>query len=378
MKSKIILCGLIISLFLLCPIHSTAQETGADNIGSYSATQSFEDVVGGNDYVYLAQQGVDDAALVIINVSNPSLPSFVGKGGRPQDHTIKCVDVNEDESLAVLGASTYIYIFNISDKASPTRTDTINVGGTVNDVKIVGDLVYCTAMGDGLPVVNISDIYDLKLAYNGHFNGYLGINCYDIAYDGNTDRIYASGGYYFLVFELNSSKLPEQNPKTLLLTGNTMSSVEQLSTTRVAAGDSHGITWIIDISDINNLASLGSVDVGSWSYEIIYNNSFNNKMLVADYTSGLEVVDFSLETSPSAIREMGHTTSGIVGYSVDMFSSYGLLAAGSHGLLIYNLSDCLKSISGDDGIPGFDLLLILTILGITTIVLTYHKKKKTK
>ena len=372
------MCGIIAFLFLLCPINSTAQETGADNIGFYSSTESFVDVVGGTDYVYLAQQGVDDAALVVINVSNPSTPSFVGKGGRPQDHTIKCVDVNEDENIAVLGASTFLYVFNISEKTSPNRTDTINVGGTVNDVKIVGDLVYCTAMGDGLPVVNISDIYDLKLAYNGHFNGYSGINCYDIAYDGNTDRIYASGGYYFLVFELNSSKLPEQNPKFLTLTGNTMSSVEQLSNTRVAAGDSYGITWIIDISDINNLASLGSVDVGSWSYEIVYNDSFNNKMLIADYTSGLEVVDFSSESSPSAIREMGHTTSGIVGSSVDTFNSYALLAAGSHGLLIYNLSDCLKSINDDTGIPGFNLLLILTLLGITTIGLAYHKKKTTK
>ncbi|TFF95187.1 MAG: hypothetical protein EU547_07815, partial [Promethearchaeota archaeon] len=130
MRKKIVLSYILITLFLMFPLNSYAYETGATNIGTFSITDSlgtYEDVVGGSNYVYLAQAGVNDAALVIVDISVPTSPSLVGKGSRPLSHSIKCVDVNEDESIAVIGASTYVYVFNISNKGSPIRTDIISV-----------------------------------------------------------------------------------------------------------------------------------------------------------------------------------------------------------------------------------------------------------
>ncbi|MBD3202589.1 MAG: hypothetical protein GF316_21430 [Candidatus Lokiarchaeota archaeon] len=365
----------LFALIILCAVISegNAQSTGAYNISLYQSTYSIEDVVSGANYAYIAQAGADDA-LEIIDLSNPNSPSLVGSGERFSSDQAHCVDINDDESIAVIGASNNVYVFNISTKTSPIRTDVINVGSTVYDIEIFGDLVYCAAYSSGIPVINITDVNNPGLIYNGKYTGYNNNYLQGIYIDPDRDYIYGAAGSKALIFPLNTSNIP-QTPSSVDL-DYTAWSVEKISNNLLVAGDSHGYIYTIDISNLNSPSRLGSVDLGSILYGLYYDSSFGTKIMAADYSSGLKIADFSSQTTPSYIGRMATTTTGVNGYGIDRMGNYMLLAGGAWGLFVYNLSDCL-SIGEGEGfqINGFPILILLGVISIISYVSARRKIK---
>lgn len=312
-----------------------AQETGAENIGAYPTDYFIEDVVSGTNYLYVAQSGTNEA-LLILSLASPTNPTLIGTGDRVSLDTVHCVDVNDDETIAVVGASSNLYVFNISDKSNPIRTDELNVGSTIYDVEISGNLVYCAAYSAGLPVINITDVNNPSIIYNGHYSGYNDNWLQGIFIDPDRDYLYA-------------------------------------------AGDSYGNIYFVDITNMNSPSLLGSIDVGSYIYGLFYSGNTELKLFAADYDDGLNIVDFSTFTEPTHIGVMATSTSGARGYGVDKYGDYILLAAGPFGLLIYGYADCLVvGTANGFSIPGFELLsLIGFIFVLSSFVIFYYHKKKT-
>lgn len=355
-----------------------AQEIGAENIGAYPTDYFIEDVVSGTNYLYVAQSGTNEA-LLILSLASPTNPTLIGTGDRVSLDTVHCVDVNDDETIAVVGASSNLYVFNISDKSNPIRTDELNVGSTIYDVEISGNLVYCAAYSAGLPVINITDVNNPSIIYNGHYSGYNDNWLQGIFIDPDRDYLYAAGGSRVLIFHLDSNKLPE-TPSTLALS-YTAWSVEKISASRLAAGDSYGNIYFVDITNMNSPSLLGSIDVGSYIYGLFYSGNTELKLFAADYDDGLNIVDFSTFTEPTHIGVMATSTSGARGYGVDKYGDYILLAAGPFGLLIYGYADCLAvGTANGFSIPGFELLSLIGFIFILSsfVIYYYHRKKDLK
>ncbi|MBD3197027.1 MAG: hypothetical protein GF317_18380 [Candidatus Lokiarchaeota archaeon] len=376
-KLKIIHFIPLLALLILSSVVSEgyAQSTGAYNIGIYQSGYSIEDVVAGTNNVYIAQAGATNA-LEILDLPNPNSPSLVGSGERSSSDQAHCVDINDDESIAVIGASNNVYVFNISTKTDPIRTDVINVGSTVYDIEIFGDLVYCAAYSTGIPVINISDVNNPGLIYDGKYTGYNDNYLQGIYVDPDRDYIYGAAGAKALIFPLNTSKIP-QIPVSVDL-DYTAWSVEKISNNLLVAGDSHGFIYTIDISNLNSPSRLGSVDLGSILYGLYYDSTLGTKIMAADYSTGLKIADFSSQSNPIFLGRMATTTTGVTGYGTDRMGNYMLLAGGAWGLFVYNVSDCL-SIGGGGGfeINGFPILILLGMISIISYV-SAKRKMNTK
>ncbi|MHA1413230.1 MAG: hypothetical protein ACTSO4_11515, partial [Promethearchaeota archaeon] len=82
-------------------------------------------------------------------------------------------------------------------------------------------------------------------------------------------------------------------------------------------------------------------------------------------------------TNPEHVGIMGTTTGGARGYGIDCNSNYAVLAAGSYGLLIYRLSDCLNIAGEGMAIPGYPLLF-LTLNVVSIIIFIVLKNRNSK
>jgi len=356
---------------ILIPV--TINSAGNSNIGYLDTTNSsgfYEDVVVGTNYVYLAQDGVNDAGLVIISINDHGYPTIIGKGIRDSGDSVHCVSVNSAETVAVIGASSKLYIYNITNKSNPIRTDVITIGSTVYDVQIVGDLAYLAAFSTGLPVVNISDINNGTIIFNGKYPSYNDHWMQGLYVDTSRSIIYGAGGGDIIIFQINSSKLPD-NPAYLSLTSGTTYSVSKIDDNKITIGDGNGNVYLINIQNPNSPSLISSSKVSdSIIYELVY--SGNNFILLADYAYGLIVSNIGYGT-PVIFKKMLPSYNG---YGLAIKNNFVLIAGGSYGLYIYSYSDCVTNYSSIN-IPGFTLFyIILLILAVAPIVIYRNHKRK--
>ena len=351
-----------------------AQAFGEKNIGVYPTNNSFEDVVVSTNYAYITENG-GDYALRIFSIVNPINPTLIGSGARYGSDSAHCIDVNPAETIAIVGASNNVYIFNVILKDNPNRTKEINVGSTVYDVEISGNYVYCAAYSSGLPIINITDLNNPTLLFDGKYSGYNQNYLRDIHVDDAKGFIYAAGGNNVLIFQINSSGLPELYSSVDI--AYTAYSVYKISDTRLVAGNSYGQVYFIDITNPASPSVLGMVDIGSYVHDLYYADSTGNLVFAADYADGLNIINYHSFTNPEHVGIMGTTTGGARGYGIDCNSNYAVLAAGSYGLLIYRLSDCLNIAGEGMAISGYPLLF-LTLNVVSIIIFIVLKNRNSK
>jgi hypothetical protein len=318
----------------------------------------------GTNYVYLCQDNATDSAFLIYDVSTISNPILVSKCLSGDS---RACAVNSDESIAVVGKNSFVEILDISNKSAPTINQSVSIpgGAAIYDIIIIGNLAYCAAHDEGLIVINITDINTASIIFTDD-SSYI----YGISFDATRNIIYAAARIYFRVYDLYSNGTPYLR-NSWFVESYEVTNVETISSTRVAFGDTHGLVYLFDSTNLDSFILLSFVDVGSETEEILYSSGFGANLLVADNIAGLSVVDFSSETNPILSRRMSSTEGPINGYHVAIYSDYILLAAYDN-LLIYKLSDCLAITSG--GIPSFQLLVTLITIMIMIPVTILPKK----
>ncbi|MBD3214237.1 MAG: hypothetical protein GF311_16625 [Candidatus Lokiarchaeota archaeon] len=159
------------------PLRVNAVEIGSPNIGIYDTDgYAVRDVVSGSEYVYAAQTG-NERPLHVINITDPINPSLLGRGYTSKRYEVHCLDVNDAETILIIGASSYVCVYNITNKTNPIRTAEIDVGSTVYDLEIWGNYVYCAANSAGMPIVNITDVNNPSVIYNGIMMAIAMITC---------------------------------------------------------------------------------------------------------------------------------------------------------------------------------------------------------
>lgn len=126
------------------------------------------------NYVYAANDDLN--SLVVIDVSNPAAPSYVGS---IVDSDMNfCYSVTTSGNYVFMNCAGAIVSVDVSNPASPTVVDELihaNISGTYGDSLINGNYLYATAwQNDRLNIVNISDPTDLVLTsslYNAQLDG---------------------------------------------------------------------------------------------------------------------------------------------------------------------------------------------------------------
>lgn len=361
----IILC--IFTIFSLITPNTFGFESGAENIGKIDPVGEGSLIMYtcvGTNYVYISQYNAVDSAFLIYDMSTISNPILVSKC-LTGDSTA-CA-VNSDETIAIVGIDSSVEILDISNKSSPIINQTVPIlgGATIYDIIINENLAYCAAHDEGLVVINLTDINTASIIFQDT-SQYI----YALSFDPIRNIIYAAARIKFRVYELHLNGTPFLRNEWFTEFYE-IYSVETISTTRVAYGDSHGLVYLFDSTNLDNFTLLSVVDVGSETREILYSSGFGANLLVADRIVGLSVVDFSSETNPTCSRRMSTSDGLIYGVHVALYNDY-IFLAGLFKLLIYRVSDCFAAPSS--GIPSFQLLMTLSTIILIPIILQLKKK----
>ncbi len=118
-------------------------------VGEYTYSEKLWDVAVSGNYAYLA---VKSDALVVINISDPTNPTFAGQafaGGGG------CVAVSGD--YLYMAVSTDFLVIDISDPSSPTQMGACVPPDRIEGIAVYGDYALCAARDSGLVILDISD-----------------------------------------------------------------------------------------------------------------------------------------------------------------------------------------------------------------------------
>jgi hypothetical protein len=229
------------------------------------------------------------SGLQIVNISNPSAPTFVGSYGTPGNAR----DVEIVGNLAYIADDwSGLRIVNISNPSAPTLVGSYDTPGFAEDVEIVGNYAYIADGGGWLQIVNISNPSAPTL-----------VGSYDTP--GYARDVEIVGNYAYIADDTSLQIVNISNPANPTLVGS--------FTTRRSARE---------VEIVGNLA------------------------YVVGYPSEIEVIDISNPSSPTAKEYYGTPS---YAYDVEVVGNL-LYVADNLGLSIFDVynSTPLPSLSIND------------------------------
>lgn len=132
-------------------------------VGTFTASATVRHIYVEGNYAYLSTIN-NNAELTIVDISDPALPV--------QASIVNLVDTSDALSTFVVGGFAYVgravdtttgtnemYIINVSNPASPSVLGSINLTGSVNNIKVSGNYAFLATTIDAqeLVVVNVTN-----------------------------------------------------------------------------------------------------------------------------------------------------------------------------------------------------------------------------
>lgn len=228
---------------------------------------------------YVAQDasvGSELGAVDIVSVADPAAPAMLGRyslGDGP------ALSVAVSGSTMYVGHAGSIDVVNIANPASPAVQETINAGGTVNDLTVSGSYLYAADGASGLLVYDISSPTAPLLV--GNYAAMNGGSAYGLSVSaGSPSTVYiAAGSAGMIAVQMPSFNLTQIASATTA-TGN------------VDAAAYNGYLYVangtaVNVYDENNLsASIGSMTLGGTVKGI---SIYNGTLYVADDSNHVSV-----------------------------------------------------------------------------------------
>lgn len=323
--------------------------------GSYETPGSAGHVFVLGQYAYVTCHFQDTSALEIIDVSDPSSPALAGSYEMP-DTVISGVFVSGNYAyIAWHDGSDYppcsggLRIINVSNPTNPTFTGSYDMSARAAGVYVSGDYAYvswlCNVYGDiyvsGFDIVNVTDPTNPTFAssqeewvgrprsiiVSGHF-----------AYVSNYWHDDVSIHGWLTIIDVSDPGNPA------IASIYEMQGVPMyLSISEECAYVGNENLQILDVSDPYNPILAGSYIHGCWVFEVFVSDSY---AYVA--TRDLRILDVS---DPSAPISVGSYETPGGAYSVFVAGDYAYIADGN--LHIVNVSDPSNPVyAGDYDTPG--------------------------
>ena len=234
------------------------------------------DVYVSGVYAYVATY---DSGLRIIDISNPSSPYEVGY-------------YNQSRVIGVYALGQYVYatteehalsIIDVSNPSSPFQVSFVDAPGTEKKVFVSDSYAYVTVGQFGLRIIDISTPYSpIEVGYYRTEGECYGVCAYD-------HKVYLANVTEGLI--------------------------------------------IINVPNLSLLSEVGHYDTQGDALDVDINGSY---AYVADGLDGLRIIDIS---NPSLPSEVGHCDTPGNAQSVFVFNSYAYVADGDYGLRIINISN---------------------------------------
>lgn len=236
-------------------------QSGAAVISGWGDDTLGVDVSG--SYAYLATYM---GGLVIVNVSNPAAPSYVGKLDLPNESW----DVKVSGNTAFMANYGGIRAVNITDKTAPALLSTLNVGNSPRKIDIVGTKLYA-ATATTMDIIDISNPAAMTLLGSYTLGG--GAQGFGVVVSGNYAFVAKLGSNSVIVLDVANAAAPvlvktiggigvgsASSPRGVSLDGNS------LLVSAGSAGANGGI-YIYNVADPLNPVLKGTLDSpgSAWS-----------------------------------------------------------------------------------------------------------------
>jgi hypothetical protein len=285
-------------------------------------SDKINDIAVANDYAYITTL---DGDLHIIDVSDPTTLLIVSKYDTA--HDIYRVAANGD----YVYATDYWFGLHIVDVSTPTMPVLVGyyeAPGYTGDVEVVGHYAYVNA--DGFRIIDVSDPEEpIEVGFYDSPPGYVGYAAH-IAIRG--EYAYIAGTSGFGIIDISDLTKPIAITYFSMLPVNAIAVMENY--VYIVQRDS-GMS-IFDVSDPVEPTSVGNVLTPAESLDVAVAGNF---AYVADSSAGLRIIDISNPTIPA---EISHHLSPGYAVAVEMVDEYVFLAAGHAGLRILDTFELNK------------------------------------
>lgn len=283
-RSLVNILFLIGILLSIAGVQSATGEPDGDNLdGLVAENVDFVGHIGGitegvtvtGNLAYLGE----GPSLTILNVSNPAVPTIVGK------LTFSDIvrDVTVSGSYAYVVDSSGLRVVNVSNPASPTEIGFYVAPGQAWDIAISGAYVYIADGYAGLRVVDVSNpALPIEVGFYDTLN-----YAWSVA---------ISGSYAYIA-------------------------------------DDNGLLRVVDVSNPTSPSEVGFYDTQGHAYGVAVSGIY---AYVANWDSGLRVIDVSNPTSPV---EVGFYDTPEPARDVAISGSYAYLANDIGGLRVINVGN---------------------------------------
>lgn len=271
--------------FYVVNLTNLASPSVADSL-SLAGTLYDVEVVGNYAYVTSSDNSQE---LIIINISNPNNVFQVGSYDAPGSADGYAVEIVGTTAYLVQtnsGSDEFISI-NISNPASPSYRDSINMSNTCNEIVVIGNYAY---------VASDDDSQELKIVNVSNPNNVFQVGSYNASGNNNAESITGAGNYLYLGREgsgqvLSFSLTNPTNP-SLLDTYTATDDVRDMdlgnndSYLFLATDDNGQELQILDVSNPSSMSLLGTLNNGNNDLNgVDYDATLDRAIVVGDSNS---------------------------------------------------------------------------------------------
>jgi hypothetical protein len=336
---------------------------GPRETGHFDSLDCAEDVALAGDLAYVAGgfSGLD-----IVRIAEPGHPVMLGSWATP-DYSLA---VAVSGQYAFIGEDQNLYILDVSDSTNPILTGQyVTSNGTVEDIKIVGNLAYLAEGDMGLGILNISNPanpqeiahvgvaeYADGIAISGNYvfvadQGY-GVDILDVSDPGNPQGVagletdgdgydVAVTGEYLLLADgcegVRIWNVADPWFPVELAHYTTWGGADAVGTADHCAyvADEYLGLVAISVGDTARPRWLGSVPLGDYGLGIAGRDS---AVCVAAGTVGLRIINMA-DPFPGAPEIGRYRLDPVVAHDVVLSGRYAYVAAGDGGLEIIDVTE---------------------------------------
>lgn len=303
--------------------------TNITQISELPLGSRFESVDVDDGYAYISDKSPN--SLTVVDVRDASAMSVVSQVPIPASGSIDHMVTVENQIVYVAASNTDLWLYDVSDPASPVLVDEVDIGLGIDDMKAAGSLLFIRS--DGLYIYDFTD--PLLPIQRSSFDTPNGLSSLDI--DGTT--VYGRDGYTTLIAVDVSDP---DNPMTLGQIDNVAGfpSIAQASGDRLYfAGVSSGI-YTIDISDPSSMSIVGQTNEPGRLRGLAANQTH----ILSVCSDGLKVIDAGKTVSPPPAQVL-MDAGGTAASSIDIEGSYAYVANNTPGVTIFDITDPLMPIN---------------------------------
>ncbi len=288
-------------------------------IGEYLGVTDIKEVDLHNDLCFLV---TTYDGLVIVDVSDPSSPMFLGQ----YDPAVYFQDGDYyNDTYAIIDQYSNMRLVNVSDPSSPTLLTSLGGSGQTYDIKVDNGIAYVSNMYEGLEIINITNKFSLQKLGN-YSNVQHG--AFEVAV--TDDVVFLIDTYMFIIIDVSDKTNPQKIEQFYPQVFGRLNSPIVDRNFIYFINEYTGLE-MFDIFDLYNPVPVGSLPIQGYATFVTI---ADNTAFVAGANLTMVAVNIENPTNPTPI---GYYVSGMYCWEIDIHNNYAYLYGDPGKIEIVNL-----------------------------------------